>query len=254
MKANAGAVETTGARIKNIRKKKKLTQQELANRINAHRVTVQTWENSSKVPNSTTLQAIASSLETTVAYLIGETHDPEPQRQIYFGDAELKQKEVNVVRFDQNAGIPLLPYKLIPVLDQEACAGKGFDYDDLIAEAKEWIPWPLREMGGPVDPKGPFFVPVEGDSMIGADILDGDLVLINQNLEVLNGDSVYIEWRGMRSIKGFVQYSDGRIELRPANSNYQIIYLSAEEALSEEFRVVGKVVRCVNMRTPKKVV
>ena len=69
-----------GARIKNTRKKNKLTQAELAEKISVHEVTVRTWENTDKGPNSAVMPSLASALGTTVAYLMGETNDPEPQQ------------------------------------------------------------------------------------------------------------------------------------------------------------------------------
>ena len=69
-----------GERIKNTRKKNKLTQSELAEKINVHEVTVRTWENTDKGLNSAVMTSLASALGTTVAYLIGETDDPEPKR------------------------------------------------------------------------------------------------------------------------------------------------------------------------------
>jgi phage repressor protein C with HTH and peptisase S24 domain len=79
--------------------------------------------------------------------------------------------------------------------------------------------------------------------MEGIGIRDGDLVLVNPNVDVYTGNPVYVEWCGMRSVKGFMQYPDGRVELRPANPNYQTVYIDAEDASSDKFRIIGKVVR-----------
>ena len=66
-----------GLRIKNTRKKNKLTQTELAEKIGVHEVTVRTWENTDKGPNLTVMPFLAAALNTTVAYLVGETDDPK---------------------------------------------------------------------------------------------------------------------------------------------------------------------------------
>ena len=60
--------------------------------------------------------------------------------------------------------------------------------------------------------------------------------------------------RSGASIKGFIQYASGNIELRPANPNYKSIYIAAGDIGSEEFRIMGKVVRWVDDGIPGNVV
>jgi transcriptional regulator with XRE-family HTH domain len=71
-----------GERIKNARKKIHLTQAELAEKIGVHEVTVRTWENTDKCPNTKTMPKLAAALETSVAYILGETDDPSPPKNI----------------------------------------------------------------------------------------------------------------------------------------------------------------------------
>jgi transcriptional regulator with XRE-family HTH domain len=147
---------------------------------------------------------------------------------------------------------PVVPPQLyLPVLDQEACAGNGFDWDNLEAEVKEWMPWPILESGGPTGPRKPYFVRVEGESMIGANIADGCLILVNPNLEVRSGDIAYVKWNDRCSVKGILFYKDGRVELRPANNNFQSIWIAKDEI--EYLEVLGKVVRWLNMGVPKSI-
>ena len=60
--------------------------------------------------------------------------------------------------------------------------------------------------------------------------------------------------RSGASIKGFIHYASGNIELRPANPNYKSIYIAAGDIGSEEFRIMGKVVRWVDDGIPGNVV
>ena len=69
-----------GERIKNTRKKNRLSQAELAERLGVHEVTVRRWENANNELKLAIMPSIASALGTTVAYLMGETDDPEPQK------------------------------------------------------------------------------------------------------------------------------------------------------------------------------
>ena len=91
-----------GERIKNTRKKNRLTQAELAEKLSVHEVTVRTWENTDRGPKLTIMPSIASALDTTVAYLIGETDDPEPQR--YQDPLPEPQKYQGVVVLPEQAG------------------------------------------------------------------------------------------------------------------------------------------------------
>lgn len=62
--------------IKNLRKQKGLTQQELAIRLNVVRQTVSKWEKGLSVPDAEMLQKTADVLETEVSVLLGKTIEP----------------------------------------------------------------------------------------------------------------------------------------------------------------------------------
>lgn len=57
--------------IKNLRKNKGFTQEELANRLNVVRQTVSKWEKGHSVPDAEMLKKIAETLETDVSQLLG---------------------------------------------------------------------------------------------------------------------------------------------------------------------------------------
>ena len=59
--------------IKNLRKSKGLSQEELAVKLNVVRQTVSKWENGLSVPDSTMLITLAEELDTSVSELLGET-------------------------------------------------------------------------------------------------------------------------------------------------------------------------------------
>lgn len=59
--------------IKNLRKAKGLSQEELANRLNVVRQTVSKWEKGLSVPDSSMLISLADELDTSVSILLGET-------------------------------------------------------------------------------------------------------------------------------------------------------------------------------------
>ena len=63
--------------IKNFRKAKGLSQEELATKLNVVRQTISKWEKGLSVPDSEMLLAIAEALGTTVNTLLGETMEPD---------------------------------------------------------------------------------------------------------------------------------------------------------------------------------
>lgn len=66
--------------IKNLRRSKGLSQEELAARLHVVRQTVSKWENGLSVPDAAALIALAAELDTSVEVLLGETvpeHEPD---------------------------------------------------------------------------------------------------------------------------------------------------------------------------------
>ena len=71
-----------GDNLKNIRKSKGLSQEELAIRLSVVRQTVSKWENGLSVPDSQLLIKIAEVLDTSVSVLLGEEVITEEQSEL----------------------------------------------------------------------------------------------------------------------------------------------------------------------------
>ena len=65
-------------RIRERRKDNKLTQEKLAEIIGVSLMTLKRWEWGDSAPRAEELQKLAEALNTTSAYLLGETDDPRP--------------------------------------------------------------------------------------------------------------------------------------------------------------------------------
>lgn len=65
--------------IKTLRRKKGLTQEELAIRLNVVRQTVSKWEKGLSVPDADMLQKIADILEVSVTSLLGTPNESQPE-------------------------------------------------------------------------------------------------------------------------------------------------------------------------------
>lgn len=68
--------------LKNIRKAKGLSQEELAIKLNVVRQTISKWEKGLSVPDSEMLIRIAEELDTTVMVLLGETVEQEESADV----------------------------------------------------------------------------------------------------------------------------------------------------------------------------
>jgi len=80
------------------------------------------------------------------------------------------------------------------------------------------------------NPTATFFMRVAGDSMTGAGISDGDLVVVDRSLEVVSGDIVVAILDGEFTIKRFMR-SGSTVELVPENPKYRKITLREDMEL-----------------------
>ena len=99
-------------------------------------------------------------------------------------------------------------------------------------------------------PAATYFVRVEGDSMIGAGIREGDLLVVDRSLAPANGDIIIAAVDGEFTVKtyrtGLKVGKDGRrhkfIALEPANPNYPTITITS----GHELLLYGKVTAIIH--------
>jgi len=82
-----------------------------------------------------------------------------------------------------------------------------------------------------------FMLRVRGDSMVGAGILDGDLVAIRQQPDANNGDIVAALIEDEATVKRFFREGD-HVRLQPENALYPPI-------ICQDVRVLGRVVMSI---------
>jgi repressor LexA len=80
---------------------------------------------------------------------------------------------------------------------------------------------------------GTFILRVQGDSMVDAAILDGDLIVVSPQPDAANGEIVVAMVDGEATVKRFFRES-GRIRLQPENATMEPIY-------AKDVTVVGRV-------------
>jgi repressor LexA len=106
-----------------------------------------------------------------------------------------------------------------PLLAQE-------NIEDMIQLPKDWAP------------AGAFLLKVQGNSMEGAHILDGDYVLVHPQETAVNGEIVVALIGDEATVKRFY-LTDRGISLKAENPAYRPIEIERSEATA--FKVVGKV-------------
>ena len=107
----------------------------------------------------------------------------------------------------------------LPLLAQE-------NIEDMIQLPKDWAP------------AGAFLLKVQGNSMEGAHILDGDYVLVYPQETALNGEIVVALIGEEATVKRFYRSERG-ISLKAENPAYRPIEIERSEAAT--FKVIGKV-------------
>jgi repressor LexA len=88
-----------------------------------------------------------------------------------------------------------------------------------------------------------FVLQVQGDSMVGDGILDGDYVVVRKQATAENGRTVVALIHGEATVKRLYR-KDRRIELHPANPTMQPLLIENEESFRIEGIVVGVIRHC----------
>lgn len=99
-------------RLKELRKEKKLTQKELASKIDETQGKIAKWENSQLEPNAEKLKKLAWELETTTDYLLGVTDKNYPtvrldeeKKKVFFEPFRKSLEELHIEKaYEEESG------------------------------------------------------------------------------------------------------------------------------------------------------
>lgn len=91
-------------------------------------------------------------------------------------------------------------------------------------------------------PAASYFIRARGDSMIGAGIGDGDILIVDRALQARSGDIIIASLDGEFTVKRYVN-EGGRIQLVPENPAYPAIDIRRGETACEFFGVVTSAIR-----------
>lgn len=90
-------------------------------------------------------------------------------------------------------------------------------------------------------PAATFFVRASGDSMLGAGIRPGDILVVDRSLPPVDGSIVIACVDNEFTVK-FLRHDDSGFRLEPANRKYKIISFSEDD----ELRIFGVVTACIH--------
>ena len=214
VKGGAAMETTTGNRMKQRRKELGLSAETIAEYLNVSPATIYRYEKGEieKMPGKI-LEPLSIILRTTPAYLMGWTDEVAPQKPL-FSNAE------NIIPLPTTYSVPLLGEIACgkPILAEENVEG--------MVKVPEYI-------------QADFALRCKGDSMIGARILDGDIVYIRQQPDVDDGEIAAVLIDNEATLKR-VYKMPGRLQLRAENPAFLPINLEGDEL--ESVRILGKAV------------
>lgn len=90
-------------------------------------------------------------------------------------------------------------------------------------------------------PQATYFLRARGESMIGAGIADGDILVVDRALQARNGDIVIASVYGEFTVKR-LEMLQGRVRLLPENPLFEPIVIT-EDTGAEFFGVVSSIVK-----------
>ena len=189
----------------------------LAEHVSLSPATISRYVNGIMTPKITTLYAIADFLKVDPIWLMGGDHKEDLQQFTSFG----KSISHNIIPLKNPCKIPVVGviHAGEPILAEQNITG--------------------YELADVADPGEYFYLRVTGDSMINANISDGDLVLIKMQHCAENGQIVACIVNGDEAtLKRYRQQKD-MVILQPENSHYEPIIVPANEFESGYAQIIG---------------
>lgn len=209
-----------GDRIREKRKAKGWSGQQLGDVFGISRSSVSDWERGATRPDPDKLVRLAQALDTSVEYLLENNAGKQPVIPESARSAARTVTDQNVAGTDQPAGkLPVISWA------QAGEWGEKLNAKDL-RESVEWVTSPYP---------GEFVLRVVGESMYnpGGDLSfrDGDLISVSTQREVEHRKLVIVQRRG-EPVPTFKQYlieNDGSVLLHALNPSWPNKYLPFDE-------------------------
>ncbi|MCU4576104.1 XRE family transcriptional regulator [Acinetobacter courvalinii] len=209
-------METLGSRLKDLRKERKLTQQQLADKVGVSKTSIIYWEKDENTPKHDSLTALAQTLGCPIDYLLSGS------------DKNGIAKESENVK-------AINPH-LAPVLSWVQ-AGTFTNVQSVnLSQVEEWLPLPDECTNC-------FYLKVQGISNQ-PEFLEGDYILVDPDVyynDMQSGDMIVVRRFEDATFKKLVIETDGSRYMQALNPNFQPNIIP----LDEHCHFVGQVVDCI---------
>ena len=207
-----------GEKIKLLREAQKLSQRELADRVGyKDRSSIAKVEAGLVDLSRTKIEAFARALNVSFVSLMGGEEREQPPHL-------LEQMPQNT--------FPVTGDSMVPIVGSVPAGAPLLAQENILGDA----PAPVGNV------KDHFWLRVKGDSMVGAGIQSGDLVLIHKQTTADDGKIVVCRLHGDEAtLKRFHRRED-RVLLLPENPAYEPILLSARDFESGDASIIGQAV------------
>lgn len=206
---------TVGEKIREARLKKGYTQTELAELLGyKSRSSINKIELEGRdIPRSSVIK-FAKALDVTPAYLMGWEDEPKPEQ----------------ILCDQFDNLHPVKLKRFPLLGEIACGEPIYAEED----HESYV-------SADADIRADFCLKAKGDSMINADIHDGDVVFIRKQPMVENGEIAAVIIEDEATLKRvYYDRENNRLQLIAENPRYTPLVYTGEEL--NHIRILGKAV------------
>ena len=232
-----------GAKIKEFRLKRNLTQKELAKLVSVGDTTIANYEKGFRSPKKDTMFDLANAFNISIDDLFppiqndsssntpqiqtiyDELTPPRQNKVLNYAERQLKEQknEEETKGNEVSEAIQLYSYDYY---DHPASAGTGQYLNDVQVERIEL----------PVDIDADFVIPIKGDSME-PDYHDGDLVFIQTSVDLNDGVIGVFNYNGDAYIKQLVIDKE-QAYLHSLNPAYKDMPITPDT----DFRIIGEVV------------
>lgn len=220
-------------KLKSLRESFNLTQEQLAEKIGLATGTISKWETSAQPIGKNGLIKLARFFNVSIDYLINE-------------EERCSSKETNVDLSHHFIEVPLFD------MATAASCGAGNGLYGVEPETTEMLYVDASDIQNFDSSRKPFAIHTDGDSMTGAGIEEGSIVLINPADEVVSGNTALVVYNDNWMVKWVVFRPDGAVELCSANPNYAPIVIEKEYAQDTAwFRIIGKVLQVISKKRPR---
>lgn len=200
--------------LRNLRNRSHMTQKELADVLGISESTVGMYERGHREPAFEMLETIADYFNVDMDFLTGRS---DTERVYSFNPSPASGNILSIPRMDS-----------VPLIGTIACGTPILATENIEGNVSK-----------PEHVTADFALRCKGDSMVGARILDGDIVYIRQQSTVENGEIAAVMIGEEATLKRVYRYPD-KIVLSPANPEHEPFVYTGEER--ESICILGKAV------------